>query len=475
MAWGNRLPWDIDIPRFDHLPSYYGLAANGAAPAGWTSSGGELAIVTGAVNYHSIDPSPPASTSPQTLEWEAMVVANPGTNLFGSYFSFGNTTRYVDIGHYTTLLRINDNGTNYDQAVDLTSWKRVRATIDGTTFNLYVNDVLIYTRTILRAASVGLVHFGQGSAGTGNWKVRSLRYSKLGAYAPPGPESIVGPGVYGYSQYGGGAAPSVTSGPPPLSFTITANSPTTGSVGAASRPVSTVIPNSSDSSAMQIQWEWDDDPTFANANGRKQTLTTLGNVDEVSSPGQPPSALAVDVIYYWRARAGNGVLWSSWTTSRTIKYSLKQTDAVIWTYINAGFEALTANREALEWAYADFGFNLVASGEAVVWVYVGDVDTSVPIPHIWFLRPTVGREGDGFSIYGHGFGSTDLVYNGHAYLNAIQLSETAWVQVAAGANAYNSLREIDPISGEPTMEHGRIDVTVPSGAASGPVRVETNI
>lgn len=145
-----------------------------------------------------------------------------------------------------------------------------------------------------------------------------------------------------------------------------------------------------------------------------------------------------------------------------------------YVFENIGLTLPTDDHDAA-YVFENIGLPWETIWHDVHYSYYGDVDTTVPIPHIWFLRPTAGREGDGFSIYGHGFGATNATYNGHAWLNTIQLNETAWQQIAAGTNAYNSLRNIDAVVGEPTMEHGRIDVTVPPGASDGMVRVETDI
>lgn len=159
---------------------------------------------------------------------------------------------------------------------------------------------------------------------------------------------------------------------------------------------------------------------------------------------------------------------------------------VDFVYENIGL-TLTAVRDDVDWVYENIGMEVAVNREAVPYIYEGDVDNSVPTPHIWFVRPSSGREGDGFSIFGHGFGQTNAQYDGHAYLGAqsdwdgsepidaaFQLGESFWGRIAASPNAYTSARTIDPITGTPDPEHERIDVTVPTGAESASVRVQTD-
>lgn len=199
MAWGNRLPWDTEVGRFESLPDVYGMPAAGGAPTGFSVSGGELIMATTTGAYYKIDTA--AATSSMTLEMDVKVIADPGTNLYGSQVLVGNGSRYVDVGFYTTIIRVNDNGSNFDTAVDLTRYRRVRLTVTSSTLVIYVDGVQVYTRTIVRSGS-NFPYIGQGSSGTGNWRLKNLRYSKIGAYPPPGPDPIPGPGSYGFSPYG---------------------------------------------------------------------------------------------------------------------------------------------------------------------------------------------------------------------------------------------------------------------------------
>lgn len=164
-------------------------------------------------------------------------------------------------------------------------------------------------------------------------------------------------------------------------------------------------------------------------------------------------------------------------------------DGIEYVEENVGFPNINSGEATHNYVEMNTGFAADHSGEAYGYTELGNVDDSDPIPHIWYVRPAAGREGDGFSIFGHGFGETNGEFNGHAYLGhqddwdgseaidaAHQLSETAWLEVVAGPDAYNANRRIDPFSDDPPdMEHQRIDVTVYVGAETGVVIVQTDI
>jgi hypothetical protein len=100
----------------------------------------------------------------------------------------------------------------------------------------------------------------------------------------------------------------------------------------------------------------------------------------------------------------------------------------------------------------------------------GDVDTSTPTPHIWYVYPSFGREGWEFRIIGFGFGDTQGTYSGTVTLNALAVSVIGWALIA----------EEDPdliINGVADIAqpvHQEITATVPLGASSGLVVVCTD-
>lgn len=121
------------------------------------------------------------------------------------------------------------------------------------------------------------------------------------------------------------------------------------------------------------------------------------------------------------------------------------------------------------------GVDLANAREDYGRVEAGDIDTSVPTPHIWYLRPNFGREGWEFKIVGHGFGATQVTYDqAKARLNDLECGVIAWAKINGTANALNAARTIDPNADVADPEHEEIRVTVPVGGQSGLVFVEHN-
>jgi hypothetical protein len=100
----------------------------------------------------------------------------------------------------------------------------------------------------------------------------------------------------------------------------------------------------------------------------------------------------------------------------------------------------------------------------------GDVDTTTPTPHIWYLFPTFGREGWEFKIVGYGFGDTQGEHTGTARLNALAVGIISWAVFAE----VGSGMEIDPAIDLANPIHQEIAATVPTGGVSGLVFVETD-
>jgi hypothetical protein len=98
------------------------------------------------------------------------------------------------------------------------------------------------------------------------------------------------------------------------------------------------------------------------------------------------------------------------------------------------------------------------------------VDTTTPIPHIWYLFPTFGREGWEFKIVGYGFGDTQGEHTGTARLNALAVGIITW----AGFAEVASTLVIDPALDIAEPVHQEVRATVPVGGTSGLVFVETD-
>jgi hypothetical protein len=162
-------------------------------------------------------------------------------------------------------------------------------------------------------------------------------------------------------------------------------------------------------------------------------------------------------------------------------------DGFVEVYENVGV-TLTPDKDGFVEVYENVGVLLGASSRSgYVEVYEGDVNSLQPVPHVWFVRPVEADVGEVVQIYGQGFGATAAENNGKAFLHqqpgwngmsaidpSKQLTPTGWTRVAASGNAYNGSRSINPVTGEPTMEHERIDTAVPATGRTGLVRVQTD-
>lgn len=136
---------------------------------------------------------------------------------------------------------------------------------------------------------------------------------------------------------------------------------------------------------------------------------------------------------------------------------------------NIGFEAPVPGKDAYDAVYYNGGvhFDLIFDGFDYVWL--GDVNTSTPTPHIWFVSPTSGRAGDGVMIYGHGMGTSQATYSGavdvlYEDTGWSSISVTSWAFVAATTDSYGPARMVSPSGLAINVEHVEIGVVIPSDA-----------
>lgn len=104
--------------------------------------------------------------------------------------------------------------------------------------------------------------------------------------------------------------------------------------------------------------------------------------------------------------------------------------------------------------------------------YYGDISTNVPTPHIWFIRPASGREGDNTFVFGHGFGDTDATYNGNVEYSGVPMLTGAWDRIPG---TISQTRYIDTQALDFQCEHGIILATIPTSVDDGLITVVTNI
>jgi hypothetical protein len=205
--------------------------------------------------------------------------------------------------------------------------------------------------------------------------------------------------------------------------------------------------------------------------------------------------------YWWRVRAGDGAgVWGPWSTAQSFTPDLNAGRGYAEVFLNVGIDPLLiedyAGRDAylnqgvtlgsvpigIEFLYENVGLILDRPGahDAVDTIYLGDVNTATPTPHLWFIRPTSGRAGDGISIVGHGLGSLPGTYGGVVEYDAGGGSWTAvpvvtWQVYPGTAAALTAGRTIDTELAVIDPEHTTVEIVVPAGALPPgyPIRIRT--
>ena len=148
---------------------------------------------------------------------------------------------------------------------------------------------------------------------------------------------------------------------------------------------------------------------------------------------------------------------------------------------NVGIEPLVIPA-AVHSVDENVGVNITLVPDAVEYVALGDVDESQPQPHIWFLRPTSGRAGDGIEIVGGGFGDLQSTHSGAVEFKPDPESDqwapvpvTSWQTFPPTEHAYTSDRVLDQETGRIDQQHTVIGMTIGSTMVPPgyPVRVRT--
>lgn len=136
---------------------------------------------------------------------------------------------------------------------------------------------------------------------------------------------------------------------------------------------------------------------------------------------------------------------------------------------NIGFAPLVPGTNGYEAVYYNGGMHFDIGLHGFDYVWLGDVNTNTPTPHIWFVTPTSGRGGDGVLIYGHGMGAIQTTYNGavdvlYEDTGWIAVSIVDWTSVAATGDSYGPLRTVSPSTSTINVEHVEIGILIPSDA-----------
>lgn len=245
-----------------------------------------------------------------------------------------------------------------------------------------------------------------------------------------------------------------------------------------------------------IQWQVSTDPAFGTT---AWTLTSTNKANGLVTV--VTSTLAEGTKYYWRTRsAATGTTgWGPWSTVWSFTPDTGAGRGYAYVYVNAGAE-LVLDRDVTAIGYIDInvgfevildhdqpeyvlgnvGVEITKRSEAVDYAFEGDVNTATPTPHIWFLRPTSGREGDGIQVVGFGFGDLQSTYGGALEYRPDGTWEvlpvTSWQTFPATPDAYGPDRELNEELGTIDMQHQVVEFTVPVGSESPgfPVRMKTN-
>lgn len=202
--------------------------------------------------------------------------------------------------------------------------------------------------------------------------------------------------------------------------------------------------------------------------------------------------------YYWRARAAEtGTAgWSAWAPVWSFTVDTNAGKAFLYSDLNiapagvlyaSGVGYVESNlapvdRSGVGFGYSDFnvGFPVVLSSVGLGYGHYGDVSTDPPGPHVWFLRPAAGRDGDGIGIYCFGVGDTVGTYSGsvelfYAGAGWVAVPVVSWQTFPPGPEAYTAARKLDPSIPHIDMQHSVIEIVVPAGSVPPgyPVRVRT--
>lgn len=209
--------------------------------------------------------------------------------------------------------------------------------------------------------------------------------------------------------------------------------------------------------------------------------------------------------YYWRVRAQSPYGdWMAWSTVRSFWVLPAGAIATMGVPANIGPDT-GAGKDGAEVLHFNVGPPDKNDGPGYVFVNVGpidkndagavigfnvgpsdkndgagavlyDVTTNPPIPHIWWLEPESGREGDGFLLVGYGFGGTQAEFAGAVMWQwseslEVSLPIGTWTAYPASANAYLPARVIDKLAGTIDPAHQKVGVIVPVGALPPGYRV----
>lgn len=212
------------------------------------------------------------------------------------------------------------------------------------------------------------------------------------------------------------------------------------------------------------------------------------------------SGLTNLTTYHWRARAAETgtTSWAPWTSAWTFTPDLDAGKGFGYVDENVGAEVTPSSstfgsvdenvgaeitRVATGFGSVDenVGAEITRTALGFGYGHEGDVSTNPPSPHVWFLRPTAGRSGDGINIYCFGVGDLVTTYSGSVELDYggtigwVSVPVTSWQTFPPTENAYTAARKLDELEGYVDMQHSVVQITIPDGALPPgyPLRIRT--
>lgn len=263
---------------------------------------------------------------------------------------------------------------------------------------------------------------------------------------------------------------------------VTIDRPVSGNPSPTATPVVETTLESWDTGVASVQVQVSTSPAF----GTTVHDSTVTQSDGVAA-GRLVTGLSDQTWYYVRARAGDGTNWGLWSATssffvdldsgRGFRYSTLNVGVEItpednwaaYVYSNIGIEIILEDNWAA-YVYSNIGVEITLEDNWAAYVYVGDVNTLTPTPTIWFLLPNYGRDGDGISIYGFGFGDLQATYSGTVQIDWggvigwQTIGVVTWQTFPPTADAYTEDRVLDSSIPMIDMQHQVVEIIVPPGA-----------
>lgn len=248
-----------------------------------------------------------------------------------------------------------------------------------------------------------------------------------------------------------------------------------------------------------VQWQAS---TVANFSTIAWSQTSVNRPDGLISIASGPYTDGATI--YWRTRsAETGTSgWGQWSVVWSFVPDLNVGRAIEYVYLNQGIDPILS-RDTTSGAYVDqnvgyeptpdakaqdyvdlnVGAEITQKREGIEYANYGDVNTLTPQPHIWFLRPSIGRAGDSIEVVGFGFGDLQATHNGRLEFKP-DPSDPQWANVAINTwhtfpptdKAYGPDRELNAEMNIIDAQHQTISFTIPPTAdpPGHPVRVTTD-